>query len=36
MMFLFVNSFNGIATGTGILQVYVVTIMLILNMKKIY
>ena len=36
MIFLFVNSFNGIATGTGTLQVYVVTIMLILNMKKIY
>ena len=36
MIFLFINSFNGMATGTGILQVYIFTIMLILNMQKVH
>ncbi|WP_291735079.1 hypothetical protein [Clostridium sp.] len=36
IIFLFINSFNGMATGTGTLQVYIFTIMLILNMQKVH
>jgi len=31
LVFIFINSFNGIATGTGLLQVYTVTLAIVLN-----
>ena len=34
LIFMFINSFNGIATGTGLMQVYTVTIVLIINMIR--